>query len=60
MNPWIYEIIENLDEASEADVLRALDELEYLYDALDDIDRDVSDKLIERLNRRLAELRRRA
>jgi hypothetical protein len=57
MNPWIYEIIENLDEASEPDVLRALDELECLYDALGDIDRDITEQLIERLNHRLDALR---
>ncbi len=60
MNAWIYEVIENLDEASEDGALRALDELEYLYAALGDLDRDITEQLIQRLRRRLADLRRKA
>lgn len=60
MNAWIHEVIQNLDETSERDVLRALDELEFLYDALGDLDRDIADNLIERLNAGLSELRRHA
>lgn len=60
MNAWIHEVIQNLDETAEGDVLRALDELEFLYDALGDLDRDIADNLIERLNARLSELRRHA
>ena len=57
MNPWINEIIENLDQATEADLLEALDELEFLYDALDDINRDIAEDIIARLNQQLQRLR---
>jgi len=57
MNPWINEIIENLDQANEADLLAALDELEFLYDALDDINRDIAENIIARLNQQLQKLR---
>ncbi|MDT8386730.1 MAG: hypothetical protein RQ736_04410 [Thiogranum sp.] len=57
MNPWIYEIIKNLDEASEEELRSALDELEYLFDALDEIDRDTAEQLIGKLTFRLEQLR---
>ena len=60
MNIWIKDIIDNLDEASEASVLKALDELEFLYDALDDIDRDIAEQLVEKLNDQLKVLREQA
>ena len=50
MNPWIYDIIKNIDTASEAELHEALDELEFLYDALNDIDRDIAEGLIAQLN----------
>ncbi|MGD2073626.1 MAG: hypothetical protein PVI91_15395 [Gammaproteobacteria bacterium] len=57
MNPWIYDIIKNLDRASEAELHEALDELELLYDALDDIDRDIAERMIGQLTSRLERLR---
>ncbi len=57
MNPWIYEIIKNLNEASEDELRSALDELEYLFDALDEIDRDTAEQLIGKLTFRLEQLR---
>jgi hypothetical protein len=57
MNRWIYDIVKDLDEESEAEVLTALDELETLYEALDDIDRDIAEQFIGRLSQRLEQLR---
>ena len=57
MNPWIYDVIKNLDEASEDELRCALDELEYLFDALDEIDRDTAEQLIGKLTFRLEQLR---
>ena len=57
MNPWIYDIIKNIDTASEAELHEALDELEFLYDALNDIDRDIAEGLIARLSHQLERLR---
>jgi ABC-type phosphate transport system auxiliary subunit len=57
MNPWIYDIIKNIDTASEAELHEAIDELEFLYDALNDIDRDIAEGLIAQLNHRLERLR---
>jgi hypothetical protein len=57
MNPWIHAIIDNIEAADETQLLEALDELEFLYDALDDIDRDIAEKQIERLNAQLQSLR---
>jgi hypothetical protein len=58
MNPWIYEIVENIDQAGETELLKALDELEFLYEALSDIDRDIAEGLIARLNEQLERLRK--
>jgi hypothetical protein len=57
MNPWIYDVIKNLDEASEDELRGALDELEYLFDALDELDRDTAEQLIGKLTFRLEQLR---
>ena len=57
MNRWIHDIIDNLDEAGEDALNRALDELEYLFDALDDIDRDIAEQQIARISARLNQLR---
>lgn len=57
MNRWIYDIVENIDEESEAELLTALDELESLYDALDDIDRDIAEQFIGKLTYQLEKLR---
>ena len=57
MNPWIYNIIKNLDEASEDELHKALDELEYLFDALDDNDRETAEQLIARVSGQLEQLR---
>jgi hypothetical protein len=57
MNPWIYDIIKNIDTASEAELNKALDELEFLYDALNDIDRDIAERMIAKLTHRLERLR---
>ena len=57
MNPWIYDIINKLDEASEDELRHALDELEYLYDALGDIDREIAERCIAKLTRQLEQLR---
>ena len=57
MNPWIYDIIKHIDSATEAELHEAIDELEFLYDALNDIDRDIAEGLIAQLNQRLERLR---
>ena len=57
MNRWIYDIIENIDEQSETELLTALDELELLYDALDEIDRDIAEQFIGKLSYQLEQLR---
>lgn len=57
MNRWIYDIVENIDEESEAELLTALDELETLYEALDDIDRDIAEQFIGKLTYQLEKLR---
>ena len=40
-----------------AELHEALDELEFLYDALNDIDRDIAEGLIAQLNHQLERLR---
>lgn len=57
MNQWIYDIIAHIDTATEAELHEALDELEYLYEALDDIDRDIAEDMIARLTHQLERLR---
>ncbi len=57
MNPWIYDIIKNIDSATESELHEAIDELEFLYDALNDIDRDIAEGLIAQLNHQLERLR---
>jgi hypothetical protein len=57
MNPWIYDIIKNLDTAGEAELHQALDELEFLYEALNDIDRDIAERMIGQLTCQLEGLR---
>ncbi len=58
MNPWIYDIIKNIGSASEAELHEAIDELEFLYEALNDIDRDIAENLIGKLNHQLERLRK--
>ncbi len=57
MNPRIYDIIKHIDTATESELQEALDELEFLYDALNDIDRDITEGLIAQLNHQLERLR---
>lgn len=57
MNPWIYDIIKNVGSAIEADLQRASDQLEFLYDALNDIDRDLAEDLIAQLHQQSQKLR---
>ncbi len=60
MEPYRYlqEVSRHLDQMHDSEALnRTLDEVEYLYDALDPEFQDLADDLIQRLHQRLSQAR---
>jgi hypothetical protein len=54
MHPVLYQLSQTLEGLdSRAAVMKAMDEIDAVYDALNDIDRDIADDLMHRLQRRL-------
>jgi hypothetical protein len=54
MHPVLYQLSQTLEGLdSRAAAMKAMDEIDAVYDALNDIDRDIADDLMHRLQRRL-------
>ncbi len=57
MNPWFYELSQKLNGLDTREALQgAIAELEDLYAALSEHDREIADRLIAELYRRLEEM----
>jgi len=57
MDPYLVEVARTLPSMSDrAAVEEALDKLEYLYDALDPIQQEAADEIMEKLRARLSGL----
>ena len=57
MHPLLVELSKRFDQLTTRDqILEAISDLEELYDSLDEIEQETVARLIEELNRRLADI----